>query len=865
MASAAIENDFVTCSICMNEYNEYTRKPKVLPCSHTVCFTCLQGIFQDNAIACPYCRQSFKLGGYLDVQRLPNNNHALHILKLNQQIAGLTPTWQNIAKKTCDKYIKPSRPCFKCNEEGHMSYNCPTDPNRGRGGGRGGITRPCFKCNQDGHLSYNCPSTGGRGARNSLASIYGAPSSNTVLSAFDDKGTITVTPDTKPSSFDSGEKKNDMGSASDKASSPWATGVNTASRGARNTPTSSYNARIVNSQPVLDYLGIASNSSAATPATTIASSCTIAGIPATDDWGSANANASKRGSASNANTLRMIPSLDKRCDSRPGEVSDRNIMTRNQEISLSDPKRNFWNGTFIHGGWSFKAGLDSLVDDTRSVLADLEMPKSIRVVGTVEPEKVWAYLRKVSETNQTIAEHIVVFQITPATSADIEGYKFFYDELNFLDMFAVIAGAQDSKLPLRFKAFYVVPLGKESPLPFELPFYVKPSFQENRNSDYVIGVVVVQAPPAVDQPMSNASLPRRNAVGATQSDAESEKIKNQETQNSESTLVASAQPPPRITTTGRQLQQDTLSVCPVKAKIQSNSSQLKSSLSRPTSVVKSISVLSSSAIAESKEENTPIETTPATNKPPFNQGQPIVDGEMLTQKQIFEELNRQVGVIKHGKLTEATMSVSPIASSSLESPSGQSTRSKQKRTSVPEESCASKRFKNVVSSKEPNLSLTSKEKGKSETEGVQAHISSRKSRSPSTFDTRLCFEDGCSSDAQTNSVYCANHVGDSLHAMSEKSSQLQESHINSLTPPSTSSDQPWKDSVDFILLVNQKTGKVLCDYSAPNVCNVEQKLKDNSTYVIVKHKSQPTIPATASSSKDDGSKTSSMSIKVLEA
>jgi hypothetical protein len=108
--------------------------------------------------------------------------------------------------------------------------------------------------------------------------------------------------------------------------------------------------------------------------------------------------------------------------------------------------------------------------------------------------------------------------------------------------------------------------------------------------------------------------------------------------------------------------------------------------------------------------------------------------------------------------------------------------------------------------------------------------------------------------------------------MSEKSSQLQEpqSHINSLTPPSTSSDQPWKDSVDFILLDNQKTGKVLCDYSAPKVCNVEQKLKDNSTYVIVKHKSQPTIPATASSSKVDGSKTStvntsSMSIKVLEA
>lgn len=37
---------------------------------------------------------------------------------------------------------------FQCNEEGHLSYNCPTGPTRGRGGGRGGgggSTRPCFK------------------------------------------------------------------------------------------------------------------------------------------------------------------------------------------------------------------------------------------------------------------------------------------------------------------------------------------------------------------------------------------------------------------------------------------------------------------------------------------------------------------------------------------------------------------------------------------------------------------------------------------------------------------------------------------------------------------------------------------------
>jgi hypothetical protein len=56
-----------------------------------------------------------------------------------------------------------------------------------------------------------------------------------------------------------------------------------------------------------------------------------------------------------------------------------------------------------------------------------------------------------------------------------------------------------------------------------------------------------------------------------QSDAESESIRIQETQNSESTLVASAQPPTRMTAIRQKLQQDILSVDPVKAKIQSNS------------------------------------------------------------------------------------------------------------------------------------------------------------------------------------------------------------------------------------------------------------------------------------------------------
>jgi hypothetical protein len=95
---------FVTCSICLCEFDGETRKPKFLPCAHTLCLECLkvtlvcidlgfiyyydvlsqQGIHKEFVITCPLCRKEFSYQD--DVSSLPNNSYALHMLKLSEKI-----------------------------------------------------------------------------------------------------------------------------------------------------------------------------------------------------------------------------------------------------------------------------------------------------------------------------------------------------------------------------------------------------------------------------------------------------------------------------------------------------------------------------------------------------------------------------------------------------------------------------------------------------------------------------------------------------------------------------------------------------------------------------------------------------------
>ncbi|XP_072049642.1 uncharacterized protein [Amphiura filiformis] len=54
-------NDFLTCKLCEELYNETDRVAKVLTCMHTFCNACLDKLLQDLHVRCPYCKRRWAL------------------------------------------------------------------------------------------------------------------------------------------------------------------------------------------------------------------------------------------------------------------------------------------------------------------------------------------------------------------------------------------------------------------------------------------------------------------------------------------------------------------------------------------------------------------------------------------------------------------------------------------------------------------------------------------------------------------------------------------------------------------------------------------------------------------------------------
>ena len=101
----------LSCSVCMSKYTD----PKQLPCLHSFCLHCLNGIQRTSGrrdkIACPECRQEFNVPDNGNLNALPTNfriNSLLDVLAIKEC------NTTGVKCGNCDERTKQSHYCFQC-------------------------------------------------------------------------------------------------------------------------------------------------------------------------------------------------------------------------------------------------------------------------------------------------------------------------------------------------------------------------------------------------------------------------------------------------------------------------------------------------------------------------------------------------------------------------------------------------------------------------------------------------------------------------------------------------------------------------------------------------------------------------------
>ena len=104
-------HDEVSCSVCMCTFTD----PKQLPCLHSFCLHCLNGIQRTSGvrgkITCPECRRQFQISGSGNPSELPTNfriNSLLDVLAIKECSTA------NVKCGNCDKRSSQTSYCFQC-------------------------------------------------------------------------------------------------------------------------------------------------------------------------------------------------------------------------------------------------------------------------------------------------------------------------------------------------------------------------------------------------------------------------------------------------------------------------------------------------------------------------------------------------------------------------------------------------------------------------------------------------------------------------------------------------------------------------------------------------------------------------------
>ncbi|KAL4231188.1 ADP-D-ribose binding [Mactra antiquata] len=79
MDQAKIEKQLLECPLCQEQYNENSRTPRALPCSHPHCSECLKKLLISNSIKCTICRKSHMIDNG-DVTTIHKDNTLIYLV-----------------------------------------------------------------------------------------------------------------------------------------------------------------------------------------------------------------------------------------------------------------------------------------------------------------------------------------------------------------------------------------------------------------------------------------------------------------------------------------------------------------------------------------------------------------------------------------------------------------------------------------------------------------------------------------------------------------------------------------------------------------------------------------------------------------
>ena len=112
--------DEFSCTICMEQYNDSHKLPKMLPCAHTFCKTCIKQYADQhfNGFNCPLCSTKVNISAK-DVEKLNNNLTLISFmdkLKVTPDDKVNAKEVKEKAKMDCNQHGREAQHiCLSCN------------------------------------------------------------------------------------------------------------------------------------------------------------------------------------------------------------------------------------------------------------------------------------------------------------------------------------------------------------------------------------------------------------------------------------------------------------------------------------------------------------------------------------------------------------------------------------------------------------------------------------------------------------------------------------------------------------------------------------------------------------------------------